>query len=76
MPQTYYIVADGNAYAIDENGYMFGAPVFKDNSVDWEHSYEFDPCDEDVDYVAHMCKMLQDIQAMSEERKYGEVFIR
>ena len=47
MPQIQYIVADGNAYAIDETGYMFGAPVFKDNSVDWEHSYEFEPCEED-----------------------------
>ena len=71
MAPTYYIVADGNAYAMDENGYMFGAPVFKDNTVDWENSYEFDPCDEDVEYVEHMCKMLQDIQAMSEEHMNG-----
>jgi len=71
MAPTYYIVADGNAYAMDENGYMFGAPVFEDNTVDWENSYEFDPCDEDVEYVAHMCKMLQDIQAMSEEHMNG-----
>ena len=75
MPQIHYIVADGNAYAIDENGYMFGAPVFNDNSVDWEHSYEFEPCEEDEEYVTYMCKMLQDIQALTEERKY-EVFVK
>ena len=54
---------------------MFGAPVFNDNTVDWEHSYEFEPDEEDVEYVAYMCKMLQDIQAVSEERKY-EVFVK
>ena len=75
MAPTSYIVADGNAYAIDESGYMFGAPVFKDNSVDWEHSYELDPCEEDAEYVAYMCKMLQDIQTLSEERSY-EVFVK
>ena len=74
MIPTYYIVADGNAYAMDDDGYMFGAPVFEDNSVDWENSFEFDPCDEDVEYVAHMCKMLQDIQAMSEEQHNGVFF--
>ena len=50
MPLTHYIVAEGNAYAIDEEGYMFGAPVFKDNTVDWEHSYEFEPDEEDAEY--------------------------
>ena len=54
---------------------MFGAPVFKDNSVDWEHSYEFEPCEEDAEYVAYMCKILQDIQTLSEERNY-EVFVK
>ena len=34
MAPTFYIVADGNAYAMDDNGYMFGAPVFEDNTVD------------------------------------------
>lgn len=71
MAPTYYIVADGNAYAMDEEGYMFGAPVFKDNTVDWEHSYEFDPDDEDVEFVAHMCRQLQDIQALSDEHAHG-----
>ena len=75
MPQTHYIVADGNAYAIDEEGYMFGAPVFKDNTVDWEHSYELEPCEEDVEHVAYMCKLLQDIQTLCEERNF-EVFVK
>ena len=75
MPLTHYIVAEGNAYAIDENGYMFGAPVFNDNTVDWEHSYEFEPDEEDAEHVAYMCKMLQDIQTLCEERNF-EVFVK
>ena len=60
---NFYIVADGNAYAMEEDGYMFGAPVFEDNTVDWNSAYDFEPDEEDVEYVAHMCKMLQDIKA-------------
>jgi len=72
---SFYIVADGNAYAMDDDGYMFGAPVFEDNTVDWECSYEFTPDEEDVEYVAHMCKMLQDVKALTIEHTQ-EVFIK
>ena len=72
---NFYIVADGNAYAMEEDGYMFGAPVFEDNTVDWNSAYDFEPDEEDVEYVAHMCKMLQDIKALTIEHT-NEVFVK
>jgi hypothetical protein len=62
---VYYIVADGNAYALDENGVAFGAPVCIDGSVDWEGSYDFNPNEEDVEYVARMCHLLTEAASMS-----------
>ena len=72
---SFYIVADGNAYAMEDDGYMFGAPVFEDNTVDWNSAYDFEPDEEDVEYVAHMCKMLQDIKALTIEHT-NEVFVK
>jgi|TARA_B100000035_G_scaffold246043_1_gene214723 hypothetical protein len=72
---NFYIVADGNAYAMEDDGYMFGAPVFEDNTVDWNSAYDFEPNEEDVEYVAHMCKMLQDIKALTIEHT-NEVFVK
>jgi hypothetical protein len=72
---NFYIVADGNAYAMEDDGYMFGAPVFEDNTVDWNSAYDFEPNEEDVEYVAHMCKMLQDIKALTIEHT-DEVFVK
>ena len=51
----HYLVAGGNAYAIDDDNIPFGAAVKLDRSIDWENAYDFDPCDEDVEFVAHMC---------------------
>ena len=51
------------------------APVFEDNTVDWDRSYELDPCDEDVEHVAHMCKLLQDMEALTIEH-HNEVFVK
>ena len=56
-------------------GYMFGAPVFANNTVDWDASYEFNPDEEDVEYVAYMCKMLQDIKLLTKEHQ-TEVFVK
>ena len=56
---AFYIVADGNAYALDDDGTPFGAPVLMDGSVDWDNAYDFDPCEEDLDYVAHISMLLQ-----------------
>ena len=72
---NFYIVADGNAYALDDDGVPFGAPVFEDNTIDWDCAYDFDPCDEDIEYVAHMCKMLQDMKALTIEQN-SEVFVK
>lgn len=72
---NFYIVADGNAYAMEDDGYIYGAPVFEDNTVDWDRSYELDPTDEDVEYVAHMCKLLQDMEALTIEH-HNEVFVK
>ena len=58
----FYLVADGNAFAIEDDGYMFGAAVNDDGSVDWSGSYEFSPDEEDVEYVAHMCNLLKQAQ--------------
>ena len=70
---SFYIVADGNAYAMEDDGYMFGAPVFEDNTVDWDSAYDFEPDESDVEYVAHMCKLLQDIKSLQVEHT-REVF--
>ena len=64
---SFYIVADGNAYAMEDDGYMFGAPVFEDNTVDWDSAYEFEPDESDVEYVAHMCNKLQEIKSLTVE---------
>ena len=72
---NFYIVVDGNAYALDDDGVPFGAPVFEDNTIDWDQAYDFDPCDEDIEYVAHMCKMLQDMKALTVEQN-SEVFVK
>ena len=56
---TFYIVAEGNAYALDIDGIPFGAPVFNDGKIDWDNAYDFDPCDvEDIEYVAHIIQHL------------------
>ena len=71
----FYLVADGNAFAIEDDGYMFGAAVNDDGSVDWSGSYEFNPEEEDVEYVAHMCNLLKQAQQLSQEH-IQEVFIK
>ncbi|AHB80465.1 hypothetical protein S-MbCM7_051 [Synechococcus phage ACG-2014h] len=75
MTPSFYLVADGNAFAIEEDGYMFGAPVAEDGSIEWEDAYDFNPNDEDVEYVAHMCHLLQQSQALTVEHQ-NEVFIK
>lgn len=75
MTPAFYLVADGNAYAIENDGFLFGAPVLTDGTVEWESSYEFDPCDEDVEYVAYMCNLLQQAQALTIEHQ-NEVFVK
>ena len=71
----FYIVADGNAYALDEEGTPFGVPVFNDGTVDWDCSFDFDPADEDLDYVAHVCYHLQQVHDLTKEH-HQEVFVK
>jgi len=70
----FYLVADGNAYAIDGDD-LYGAPVNLDGTVDWDSAYDFDPCDEDVEYVAHMCYYLKQAQQLTLEQN-NEVFVK
>ena len=74
---TFYLVADGNAYALDEDGTVFGAAVFQDGTIDWENSYAFsDHLEEDeLEYVAHMCQLLVQAQALTNENNQ-EVFTK
>ena len=72
---SFYIVADGNAYALDDDNVAFGAPVKLDGTVDWDCAYDFDPCDEDIEYVAHMCQLLVQAQALTNEHNQ-EVFVK
>lgn len=58
IPQ-FYLVANEQAFALDEKGVAFGAYVNEDGTVDWEESsYNLDPCEEDLEYVAHMVQYL------------------
>ena len=72
---TFYIVAEGNAYALDIDGIPFGAPVFNDGKIDWDNAYDFDPCEEDVEYVAHMCDKVMQAKALHDEN-FNEVFVK
>tara|TARA_B100000029_G_scaffold25887_1_gene25435 strand:+ start:17954 stop:18190 length:237 start_codon:yes stop_codon:yes gene_type:complete len=73
----FYLVADGNAYALDENNVAFGAPVFDDNTVDWENSYDFseDLAEDELEYIAHMCQLLVQAQELTTEFHH-EVFVK
>ena len=72
----YYIVADADAFALEDDGItVFGAPVNVDGTVDWDNAYDFDPCEEDVEYVAHMSKLLLDTAKLYQEHTM-EVFAK
>ena len=74
---TFYIVAEGNAYALDIDGIPFGAPVFNDGKIDWDNSYDFDPCDvEDIEYVAHIIQHLLQVRDLTKEHLNSEVTIK
>ena len=71
---AYYIVADGNAYGIEDDGYMFGAPVKMDGTPDWDCAYDFDfergMDEEDAEYVIHICNLLK--QAFDLTKEYNQ----
>ena len=70
----FYLVAEGNAFAIDGDD-LYGAPVNEDGTVDWDCAYDFEPCDEDVEYVAHMCYYLKQAAQLHTEHQ-SEVFVK
>ena len=72
----YYLVADADAFALEEDGItVFGAPVNEDGTVDWEASYDFNPSDEDLEYVAYMSKQLIEAAKIHHEHNY-EAFVK
>lgn len=73
VPQ-FYLVADDHAFALDGDDF-FGAPVNADGTVDWDCAYDFDPNEEDVDYVAHMCYYLKQAAQLHTEHSH-EVFVK
>jgi len=75
---TYYLVAGNDAFALDEDtGIVYGCYVNDDGSIDWDCAYDFDPCDEDVEYVAYMSKLVLDMAALHfEQENIKEVFIK
>ena len=75
-PPMYYLVTNEQAFALEDDGItVFGAPVNPDGTVDWEYAYDFDPSEEDVEYVAHMSKLLIDSAKLYYEHNV-EVFIK
>ena len=72
---NFYIVAEGNAYALDNDGTPYGAAVFQDGSVDWDNSYDLEPDENDIEYVAHMCQILVQAQGLTIEHN-NEVFVK
>ena len=70
----FYLVADDHAFALDGDDF-YGAPVNADGTVDWDCAYDFEPCDEDVEYVAHMCYYLKQAAQLHSEHT-SEVFVK
>lgn len=70
----FYLVAGGFAYALDEDDMPFGAPV-TNGTIDWDASFDFDPDQEDIEFVAHMIKYVQDSKKLHEEQ-FNEVFYK
>ena len=71
----FFLVADDHAFSIGDDGTPFGAPVNDNGTVDWDCSYDFDPNEEDVEYVAHMCYYLKQAAQLHQEQT-NEVFVK
>ncbi|AMO43087.1 hypothetical protein R1080702_078 [Cyanophage S-RIM32] len=71
----FYLVADHHAFAIDEDGIPYAAPVKMNGLPDWDNSYDLDPCEEDVEYVAHMVYYLKQATQLHNEHT-NEVFVK
>ena len=72
----FYIVANEDAFILDDDGVtVYGAPVNTDGTVDFECAYDFDPCEEDLEYVAHMSNYLIESAKLYHEHNV-EVFVK
>jgi|SaaInlV_120m_DNA_3_1039746.scaffolds.fasta_scaffold01766_15 hypothetical protein len=72
----YYLVADDIAFVLEDDGVtVFGAYVNPDGTVDFDNAFDFDPCEEDLEYVAHMSKYLIESAKLHHENNV-EVFIK
>jgi len=72
----FYLVANEDAFILDNDGVtVYGAPVNSDGTVDFECAYDFDPCEDELEYVAHMSKCLIDSAKLYHEHNV-EVFIK
>jgi hypothetical protein len=69
----FYLVADDHAFALDGDDF-YGAPVNADGTVDWDCAYDFDPNEEELEYVAHMCHFLSQAAQLTKEQ--NNVFIK
>ena len=72
----FYLVANEDAFILDDDGVtVYGAPVNTDGTVDFECAYDFDPCEEDLEYVAYMSNYLIQSAKMYHEHNV-EVFTK
>ena len=72
----FFIVANEDAFILDDDGVtVYGAPVNTDGTVDFECAYDFDPCEEDLEYVAHMSNYLIESAKLYHEHNV-EVFVK
>ena len=72
----FFIVANEDAFILDDDGVtVYGAPVNADGTVDFDCAYDFDPCEEDIEYVAHMSKLVIDSAKLYHEHNV-EVFVK
>ena len=74
----FYIVAAGNAYAIDHStDAMYGMTCYDDNTVDIDDCFDInwhDLDDEEREYLVHVAYHLQQIAKLTEEHQ--EVFVK
>lgn len=74
----FYIVAAGNAYAMDHPGdAMYGMTCHNDNTVDVDDCFDINwdkLDDEEREYLAHVAYHLQEIAKLTEEHQ--EVFVK
>ena len=73
---NFYLVAGNDAFALDDDtGIVYGCYVDNNGMIDWDCAYDFEPNEEDVEYVAHMCYYLKQAAQLHTEHDTG-VFVK